>query len=708
MPNSFVSKSLLLAASALLVQAAAVAANGNGATFVSQSVPNAMQLGKSYAVSVTYKNTGTSTWTSGGNYRLGSQAPYDTWRWGPGRVDLPAGVQVPPNGVYTFNFNVTVSDKNFCRAYNSQLSVCDFQWGLVQDGVEWLASGGNTEVGLFDAPAVSLAYPPVAAPVAVSATAFSAANFRGANLLMQTYEDDQLCDHTAWLPDAANAQIIIDKAASMGLNVLRVPVILPPKVPGKPADWMPNSDTYKGKCPLPNKPEWGTATDSAAITQGIIAKMKIIMSKANAANIKVIPIIDGYTKYSEPCYWKKSYVDVKDNALLLINGLKSEPALLAWDVMNEPLWNAVAFDCLHSSADYASVVNAVHAMYNLVRSNDAAHPTTVGEYQVPLLKYWKDISSFASPHLYVANVGSANPASLNQINYVQSASMREMSNALGTAMPLVIGEFGSADADANFNGGFYDRFLNGLTVEGRGFMLWSISNSSHQQGFSVINTDGSLKPAGVTLQRQQWYPLIQQLYLGYTGRPADPGALNNFAAALVSLQQDMKSRSLTLGRSLSALDSAYGTEPALRTLIDSLYNSAEFQAQYTPANVNNYVNQIFNMVFKRSADAAGLQFWADQMNYYGLEKSRAVISIMAAGLTNSSAQGLLDAATETRKAAVAGNYSASLNTPARVACYSGAAATAAGRSLLAAVTSSTDVKAYQANINASLVSLCGQ
>ena len=705
MPKNMVSKMLLAGATALLLSGGAWA--GNGATFVSQSVPNTFQLGKTYAVSVTYKNTGTTTWTSGGSYRLGSLNPSDTWRWGPGRVDLPAGVSVAPNAVYTFNFTVAVGDKSFCRAYNSQLSICDFQWGMVQDGVEWFNFGVNTEVGLLDAPAVTTSYPPTVAPVAVNAANFSTAKFRGANILMQTYEDNNLCDHTAWLPDAANAQVMIDKAVSLGLNVLRVPVILPPAVPGAPADWMPNSPSYANACANPSKKEWGSATSGAVITQGIIAKMQVIMDKAAAANLKVIPILDGYTKYNQACYWKKSFVEVKDNAATFINAFKTHSALLAWDVMNEPLWNAVAFDCVHSSADYTSVVDAVHAMYNLVRANDSLHPTTVGEHQLPLLKYWKDISSFASPHLYISSINSGDLNSLNQINYVQSATMREMSTELGAAMPLVIGEFGSSDGDTGFNANYYERFLNGLTVEDRGFMLWSLSPSSNQQGFSVINTDGSLKPAAVVVQRQQWYPLVQQLYLGYTGRPADPAALANFAGGLVSLETDMKSRSLMLNRSLAALDAAYSTEPALRTLVDSLYNSGEFAAIYTPANVSNFIGQIYANVLNRAPEADGLTYWSNQINYYGLQKNRAVISIMAASLVNTSAQGLIDAATETKKAAVAGNVTASLNTPARVACYAGGSAIATGKSLLAAVNSATNVKAYQTNIANALTGLCG-
>lgn len=56
----------------LLWLTGAQAAPGNGAQFVSQSVPTRLVAGQSYTVSVTMKNTGTSTWSAGANYYLGS------------------------------------------------------------------------------------------------------------------------------------------------------------------------------------------------------------------------------------------------------------------------------------------------------------------------------------------------------------------------------------------------------------------------------------------------------------------------------------------------------------------------------------------------------------------------------------------------------------------------------------------------------------
>ncbi|MYM22914.1 cellulase family glycosylhydrolase [Duganella sp. FT135W] len=704
MPKSVLLKALCAGAAALLLHGHALAAAG--ATFISQSVPHTMQVGKTYSVSVTYKNTGTTKWTSG-QYRLGALRPQDNGRWGSARVDLPPGVEVAPNAEYTFTFDVAVSDARSCDATaNAQMRDCYFQWGLVQEYVQWLDSGASTLVELFNAPAVRSLAPPIAPPVTVDPAAFSAASFRGANVLMQTYEDNRLCDHTAWLPEGTDADAIIDHAVTMGLNVLRMAVILPPKTPGAPADWIPASSRYQNVCADPGKKEWGAETSSTVLTRGVITKVQSFMDKADAAGLKVILVLDGYTKYDANCYWKKSFLDVRDSADAFIKAFKSHHALLAWDIMNEPMWNALAFDCLHADSDYASVVRAVDSMYNLVRANDGVHPTTVGEAQLPLLKYWKDISSFASPHLYIA-ANSRDSASLEQVNFVESAALREMRREYGSAVPLVIGEFGSADPDENFNADYYQRFLDGLAVADHGFMLWSLSPSPNQQGYSVLTPDGQLKPAGKLVQRARWTPVVQQLYMAYLGFPADPAGLANFATQLDDLAADMRRRGLVLQPTMAAVLEAYRTEPVMRQMLDGLYASAPFKDRYTPDRTAAYVQQIYLNLFNRQPDVDGLLYWSDNLNYFGLEKAQAVAAIYVGGQGATSVQGKRDAATGSKKAALATAFTASLNTPQRRNCYAGNNAVTVGRALLTPVSADTDVSLYPSRVEAAVAELCG-
>jgi hypothetical protein len=98
----------------------------NQAEFISQSVPTAMFVGETYNVWVKFKNVGNTTWQTSSNYWLGSQNLQDNMRWGKNRVPLPAAV--PPGGTITIPFTVTAPGTKGTH---------NFQWRMVQDGVEW-------------------------------------------------------------------------------------------------------------------------------------------------------------------------------------------------------------------------------------------------------------------------------------------------------------------------------------------------------------------------------------------------------------------------------------------------------------------------------------------------------------------------------------------------------------------------------------------
>ena len=97
--------------------------------FVSQSVPSTMVVGESYQVSVTMFNTSSTTWTSAQLYRLGSQDPQDNTTWGFNRVGLPGSVAPGQQVTFTFTFTAPA----WPGTYN-------FQWRMVQDGVQWFGA----------------------------------------------------------------------------------------------------------------------------------------------------------------------------------------------------------------------------------------------------------------------------------------------------------------------------------------------------------------------------------------------------------------------------------------------------------------------------------------------------------------------------------------------------------------------------------------
>lgn len=289
MPKHPIAAILMLVAAQIIGQSNAQA--DNGATFISQQVPNSMESSKQYTVSVTYKNTGTTIWSAQGPhpYRLGARNPTDNTDWGIGRVDLAPGEFIQPGQLKTFTFAVTAP-----RHRGGAQLEHNFQWGLVQENTEWLHAGVNVQVGVTYAPAIATRYPPKVAPVAVERDMFSFARFKGANIMQVTYEDEQLCNHSHAFPDPEQIKLIADQAVAMGLSVLRLPVVLPPKVPGTPAQWGLNGNT----CRQPAAPEWDSP-DSAVIMQRVVASTQAVLDQAQASNLKVVLVLDGYTKYDK-------------------------------------------------------------------------------------------------------------------------------------------------------------------------------------------------------------------------------------------------------------------------------------------------------------------------------------------------------------------------------------------------------------------------
>jgi hypothetical protein len=111
------------------------------AAFVSQSVPRTMTAGKPVEVSVTFRNTGTATWATKEGYLLGSQNPQDSTIWGLGRVELAN--RVAPRQSNTFKF--TVTPPTTPGTYN-------FQWQMLQEGVEWFGQASANVAVTVKAP----------------------------------------------------------------------------------------------------------------------------------------------------------------------------------------------------------------------------------------------------------------------------------------------------------------------------------------------------------------------------------------------------------------------------------------------------------------------------------------------------------------------------------------------------------------------------
>lgn len=189
---------------------------------------------------------------------------------------------------------------------------------------------------------------------------------------------------------------------------------------------------------------------------------------------------------------------------------------------------------------------------------------------------------------------------------------------------------------------------------------------------------------------------VQQMYIAYFGRPADTSGLANFSQSL-----NQAGAPTTIG----GISTAYATNPTIRSLVDAFGTSTESNALYT-GDTRSFVNAIFLNVLNRSAAEAGLNFWSGAIDRGELTRGNAALSIMAGALSNTTAQGQIDATVVNNKTTIASSFTATLST-APVNGYSGAAAAATGRAMLAAVTNTTDISAFQSTIPSTVATLGG-
>src|SRR5471032_3171780 len=192
-----------------------------------------------------------------------------------------------------------------------------------------------------------------------------------------------------------------------------------------------------------------------------------------------------------------------------------------------------------------------------------------------------------------------------------------------------------------------------------------------------------------------YYPVVEQLYIAYFGRPADTTGLSNFEQQMLQLGAPTDIQSLI---------GAYESNSGIRALIDSFSNSTESQALYTGDN-SSVVDTIYQNVLGRSPDADGKAFWVNALDSGSLSRPNASLSIMAGALVNSSAQGQQDALLVNHSVTVSGEFTTSLNTDSKISAYSGNAAAATARTMLASVNAGTDPVAFQATVDATIAAL---
>lgn len=183
-------------------------------------------------------------------------------------------------------------------------------------------------------------------------------------------------------------------------------------------------------------------------------------------------------------------------------------------------------------------------------------------------------------------------------------------------------------------------------------------------------------------------PVIQRLYLGFFGRPADAGGL-------VFWQKQFSDANLPL--TTSELSQNYASNADIRRIVDAFANSQEAQPLITGSNAA-FITSVYLNVFNRLAELDGIVFWTGFLDRNELTRPQVLLWIAG------SAQGT-DIAVAANKLEAATYFTAALNLPEEAAAYSGSTANFGAWALLAEIDGSTDMVAFKQKIDEYIAAL---
>jgi hypothetical protein len=167
---------------------------------------------------------------------------------------------------------------------------------------------------------------------------------------------------------------------------------------------------------------------------------------------------------------------------------------------------------------------------------------------------------------------------------------------------------------------------------------------------------------------------IQQLYVAYFNRPADPSGLAYWETVVAANNGDTTAVSASFSQ------------------------SGEYKAAYAGLSNDKVVNQVYNNLFGHDADPAGLAYWSNLLSAGSISVSNVVTQIAGGALTT-------DKEALTDKVAVAAAFTTALDTTAERLAYDGAAANATASSFLSTVTNDATMATALANIDATIATL---
>ena len=154
-----------------------------------------------------------------------------------------------------------------------------------------------------------------------------------------------------------------------------------------------------------------------------------------------------------------------------------------------------------------------------------------------------------------------------------------------------------------------------------------------------------------------YFNQIQQLYVAYFGRPADPEGLSYWAAEA-------------------------DTNGSLGSVIANFAISAESNTLFGNLSTKQLVTAIYANVFSREPEAKGLAYWTSQIESGAISSAQAAWTILQSAGTE-------DTKAVQNKLAAANAFTANVDTSAEISGYSGAKAANIARAFLAKIDSTS-------------------
>ncbi len=233
---------------------------------------------------------------------------------------------------------------------------------------------------------------------------------------------------------------------------------------------------------------------AASVKAEKLEKLVSFMDLADEARLKVlVTLFDFYGNY-DLADWTRTH----RHADTLVEALKDHPALLGWDIKNEP-------DLDFDSRGRAEVMAWLEEMIRQIKKKDTVHPVTIGWSSPAAAENLYEHLDFVSYHFY----GDAD-------SFVPSH--KALLDKIGNK-EVVISEFGSSSYSGIWNfftgseesqAAYYQKMVSALQGQGLPFLSWTLYDfeqvpaevagrlpwrKAPQRHFGLIDRDGMEKPA---------------------------------------------------------------------------------------------------------------------------------------------------------------------------------------------------------------------